>query len=372
MRMIKGMMVAVLLAACGGSQDTSKEVVTENPPPGDGDGDVTPPDDGTKPDEEGKKEPPPPPPKKLTLEERIAFHEGCFQDFLKEAPNFVDRCYSEESTDELVDSGDPVARGKAAILASTKPFWDGFTLEGKTILALGNGDNVVNIGWMGGTNDGPMMGMPATNGKFGQMFIEVQNLDAQGRHGNVRVYVDMGTMMAQLTNAKQPHRKVMAMPEAEAMTIVATGSDAETANVELVKGGMELFNKHDAKGLAAKYAADAVFSQQAMPADVKGSKAITALFTELFKAFPDMAQQVDGIWGAGDYVVVETTVTGTNKGAFKTMGIAKATGKPVKLREAHVFQVVDGKAKNHWAFVNGMGFAMQLGLIKPPPAPKNP
>jgi predicted ester cyclase len=366
--MIKGMMVAVLLAACGGSQDTTQEPITETPPV-----DETPTDETPKPEEEAKKEePPPPPPKKLTLEERIAFHDGCFADFVKESPAFIDRCYTEESSEELVDSGDPVARGKAEILAASKPFWDAFALEGKGMINLANGDNLISVAWMGGTNDGPMMGQPATNGKFGIVVAEVQNLDAQGRHGNVRVYVEMGSMMAQLTKAKQPHRKALPAPTAEAQTIVATGSDAETANVELVKAGFELFNKHDAKGLAAKYAADGMLSQQAMPVDAKGTKAITALFTELFKAFPDAAQQIDGIWGAGDYVVVETTITGTNKGPFKTMGLAKATGKPVKLREVHVFQIADGKAKNHWAIVNGMAFGMQLGLIKPPAPPAAP
>ena len=106
MRMIEGMMVAVLLAACGGSQDTNQTPVIESPP------DETPPEDTTPP-EEVKKEEPPPPPKKLTLEERIAYHEGCFQDFLKEAPDLFDRCYSDESTHDLVDSGMPPASGKA-------------------------------------------------------------------------------------------------------------------------------------------------------------------------------------------------------------------------------------------------------------------
>ncbi|HTM22143.1 MAG TPA: ester cyclase [Kofleriaceae bacterium] len=368
--MSKALMVA-FLAACGGSQDTGTNQVTENPPPTGDDGTETPPKDETpKPDKEEL--PPPPPPKKLTLEERIAFHEGCFQDFLAESPSFIDKCYTDSSSEELVDSGEPQATGKAAITAQTKPFWDAFTLEGASVLTLASGDNTVNIAYMGGVNDGEMMGMKPTGKRFGILMAEVQNLDDQGRHGNVRVYFDMGSMMAQLGGSKAPARKAMTKPTTPGVTVIATDSDAEKANLDLVKGGFELFNKHDAKGLAAKYDAKAVFSEGPMPMDVKGSKAIGAMLTNLWKGFPDAAEQLDGAWAAGDYVVMETTFSGTNKGPLKEMGLKKGTGKAVKARGVHVFHVAGGKITEHWLFANGMAFAMQLGLIQPPPQPKNP
>ncbi len=371
MRTVKGLVLA-LLAACGGGQDPAAQQspVTETPvteTPADTTAET--PEQPTPPEEK----PLPPPPKKLTLEERIAFHAGCFKDFLAEAPDFFDKCYTEESSDQIVDSGMPVGKGRAAIAASTKPFWDAFTLEGETRLTLGNGDNVLSIAWIGGTNDGPMMGKPATKKKFGLLSAEVQNLDGQGRHGDVRLYMDMGTWMAHLGQGPKgmAFRKAAKKTGAEGPVVIATGSETETANVELVKSGFEMFNSHDAKGLAAKYDAKAVFANQAFAADVKG-KAIQGMFTDMFKAFPDAQEQVGNIWAAGDYVVVETTFTGTNKGAMKAMGVKKATGKPVSLHGAHVLKLANGKVVEHWVFANGMAVAMQLGLIKAPGEPAAP
>jgi predicted ester cyclase len=367
MRIAKAL-VLVLVAACGGSQDAPTTVTTgpEGPAPDDPavtTGEETPVETPA---------PKPEPPKPLTLEERIAFHDGCFKSFLAEEPDFFTRCYTEDSSDELVDSGDPVANGVAGIAASSKPFWDGFTLTGAGVLNLGNGDNVISVAVISATHDGVFNGMPATNKTSSLLVAEVQNLDDKGRHGDVRTYVDLGTMMGQLGMAPKGAkvRKPAAVPAEPVRTIVATGAESETANVDAVRVGFDLFNKHDWKALTAVYAADAVLSDQSAPADYAGSKAIEKQFKEIGKAFPDVKEEITAIWGAGDYVVAESTLTGTNKAAAPGRGIKKATKKPVTLRTAHVFQMEGGKVKQHWLFANGMAMAMQLGLIKPPAAAK--
>jgi steroid delta-isomerase-like uncharacterized protein len=362
MRIVKAL-VLVLVAACGGSQGGTATGPDEGPP-----------DDQTittdqPPTEEA---PPPPPPKPLTLEERIAFHDGCFESFLGEEPDFFTRCYTEESSDELVDSGEPPAKGLAAIEASTRPFWAGFQLTGGGVLNLGNGDNVVSIAVVTAIHDGEFAGMPATNKTSSLLVAEVQNLDEKGRHGTVRVYLDFATMMGHLGAAPKGAkiRKAAAVPTDPPQTIVATGSETETKNLETVRAGFDAFNKHDWKALTGFYAADAVFSAQMMPADLTGTKALEKHFKELGKAFPDIKSEISTSWAAGDYVVVESTHTGTNKAAAPGMGIKKATKKAITLRSAHVFLLADGKVKQHWEFANGMAMAMQLGLIAPPPAAK--
>lgn len=368
MRNAKALML-VLLAACGGTQGGG----TTSGGGGGGDemteGD---PVEEQDPPEEVEPPPPPPPPKPLTTEERVAVHDGCFQKFWSESPDFIDACYSDASSEETIDSGEPPNVGKEAITASTNAFWAGFTMQGETKLNLANGENVFTMALLTGTHDGEFMGMPATNKSFGMLAAEVQNLDEKGRHGQVRLYMDMATWMAQLGMAPKgaKFRPAMALTGGETTTVIASGSEAEAANVALVQSGFEAFNKHDAKALTAFYADDAVISEQWAPADTKGKKAIEKQFKELFKAFPDAKDEVGAIWGAGDYVVVETTFSGTNKAAAPGMGIKKATKKKATVRGASVFKIADGKVKEHWSFGNGMAFAIQLGLMKPPPAPK--
>jgi steroid delta-isomerase-like uncharacterized protein len=346
--------VLVVVAACGGGGSQTKETVeqpvVQEPPP--------------------KKEPPPPP-KPLTLEEKVAFHDGCFADFVAEAPDFFERCYTESSSDELVDTGDPPAVGIEAIKAASKPFWDGFALEGQILLNVASENSLFTVAILRGTNDADFMGMPASNKTFGQLVAEVQSLDDKGRHGAVRTYVDMATFMAHLGGAKKGTKfRPVAELGGEPMTVIAEGSEAETANLAFVRSGFELFAKHDAKAMTALYAPDAVISQQMAPADVKGAKAITKMFKEFYKAFPDAELEVTSSWAAGEFVVAEATLTGTNKAAAKGMGIKKATKKPVTLHTAHVFRIVDGKVAQHWEFANGLAMAIQLGLVKPPPKPE--
>jgi ketosteroid isomerase-like protein len=365
MRMTIASALAVF-AACGGS----KPAPSTTPDPGGN------PPQPVEASSEVKEAPPPPPappaPKPMTLEERVAFHEGCFKDFLAEKPDFFDRCYTAESSDEMVDGGQPPAVGPEAIRTMNKPFWDGFTLKGESQLTIASGDNVFVVALMNLTNDGQFMGAPPTKKTSGVLFAEVQNLDAKGRHGTVRGYVDLGTFMAHINGAPKGMkvRPSLELTGKPGVTLIGTGSDAENANMATVKSGFEKFNAKDWKGLSALYTADAVISQQNLPVDQKGTKEIDKMFKELSKAFPDAKEEVVTTWAAGDYVVAETVFTGTNKAAAPGMGIAKATKKPVTLRTAHVMQLEGGKVKKHLVFSNGLAMAMQLGLIKPPAPPK--
>lgn len=344
-----------MLAACGGSAAPKKVV---------------------KPVEkvEEVKPPPPPPPKPLTLEERLQVHATCFADFIAEVPESFTRCYTVDSTQSLVDAGEP-AQGTPAIAADTRPLWESFKLTGEQRMVLANGDKVLTIALYRGTHDGkPWMGLPATGKVFGVFAAEVMNLDDQGRHGNVRMYVDLSGMTAQLGGAPKgtAFRKPYDVTGREPYQAIATGSDVETANVATVQDAFARFNQRDWKGLTGLYTSDAAISEQTAPADIEGSKAIGKYFAELGKGFPDAQQTVDDIWAAGDFVVVESTFAGTNNGALPSMGVKKATKKPVTLHDAHVFRLDQGKILQHWIFGNGMAAAIQLGLVQPPAAPPAP
>ncbi len=364
MRTVKGLVLA-LLAACGGGQDPAAQQspVTETPvteTPADTTAEA--PEQPTPPEEK----PLPPPPKKLSLEEKVALQKQCFADWLKEDASFFERCYADNAVMTHMDGMMGPQKGRAAIAENTKHMWDAFTLDGELKVVLASGNTIASIGVLTGTNDGPMMNTPPTKKKFGAMFAEVFTLDDQGKVTEWHLYHDPATMMAHLGIAKVPARPVAKKSGGEPVVVMAGETDAEKANVELIRGVLELVNARDAKALGAKYDAKAVFSEQSMKADVKGQKKITASAAEWFKAFPDAQEEATTMLAAGDYVFVESHMTGTNKGASKSMGIKKATGKSVDLHAAHVFKIANGKITEHWVFSNGMAFGMQLGLMQPP------
>jgi steroid delta-isomerase-like uncharacterized protein len=193
-----------------------------------------------------------------------------------------------------------------------------------------------------------------------------------GRHGTVRVYVDIATFTAHIAGAPKgvhvrPPLTLDRMREKN-QTIIGTGSDAENANLATLKSWIDGFNAKDWKNLSALYASDAVVAQNHVAVGQRGTKEIDRLFKELGTAFPDAKEETVTMWAAGDYVVMETVFTGTNKAAAPGIGIRKAANKPVSLRTAHVLHFDDGKIEQHWIYANGMSMMTQLGLFKAPPA----
>lgn len=316
-----------------------------------------------------------PAPVELTPEQAAAFYQGCWAAFNAKDMAKLLACYNDSATSEDVDSGMPPANGKAALEGMVKSYFKAFPDQtGELQLVIASGKTVVGVGLIKGTNSGPMPGpggeMPATNKKVGLLMghvIEFQDGKAQKELS----YMDAGTMMAQLGVSKGPARKAIEKGVEAPVVVVATGSDAEKANLELMAKGMAAYNAKDAKALEDMYADDAILSQQFAPQDAVGKKAIMKVHKETWKAFSDFKIENTKALAAGDYLVSFTTYSGTNDGPYPSMKIWRKTGKPVHGQALEILKLENGKVKQHWMFANGMAFAMQLGLIEPPkPAPK--
>ena len=283
-------------------------------------------------------------------------------------------CYAENATSEQVDSGmAPLVGRKEIVDRTAKMGSEAPDQTGELELVLVNGNNVAAVGLVKGTNTGPLMSpggeLPATKKKFGLLMGHAVELTEDGRAvAHDRQYFDAGTFLGQLGLVKMPHRKVLEKGAAEKPVVVATGSDAEKANLAAAAKTLEAFNKHDVPGLVGMLADDVVFSDVSAPADRVGKKAVEKSYKDMFKAFSDLKLEVARAWPAGDYLVWEGSFVGTNDGAMPSMGINKPTGKKVSARYLEIDKLVNGKVKDMWIFDNGMAFAMQLGLVPPPGA----
>jgi hypothetical protein len=311
-----------------------------------------------------------------TSAERVKWLQDCWAAFnTKDWAKFAS-CYAENASSEEVDSGMPASNGRADIVKVHQ----GHSAQapdqvGDAQLTLVNGNSMVVVALIKGTNTGPLVTpggeIPATKKKFGMLLGQSVETTEDGRAVlRERFYVDGGTFMGQLGLAKMPHRKVLDKGWAEKPVVVATGSDVEKANLAALPKALEAFNKHDVATLVGMMADDVVFSELASPVDFVGKKAVERSHQEMFKAFTDARLEIAHSWAAGDYVVWEGTFIGTNDGPMPSAGIKKATGKKVSSRFLKIDKIQGGKVKNMWLMDNGMGFAAQLGLLPPPPAAK--
>jgi hypothetical protein len=341
--------------------------------------------------------PPPPPPPPVTLApieatppappaapapppatgaERAKLFQDCWAAYSTKDWAKFGSCYADHATSEEVDSGKPVSNGRADILKKAQGEAAQAPDEvGELELVLVNGNNMAAIVYVKGTNTGPLVTpggeIPATKKKFGFLAGHAVDTSEDGRAAvHDRFYADGATFMGQVGLAKMPHRKVVDKGWAEKPVVIAAGSDVEKANLAAAPKALEAFNKHDLPTLLGMMTDDVVFAEAASPMDQVGKKAVERSYKEMFKAFSDAKLEVARSWAAGDYLVWEGALVGTNDGAMPSAGIKKPTGKKVSSRFLEIDKIQGGKIKNIWIFDNGMSFAGQLGLLPPPPAPK--
>src|SRR5688572_6426594 len=202
----------------------------------------------------------------LTAEERVKLFQGCWAHFNAKDWAKFSPCYAETASADQVDSGFPVATGRAEIDKQAKGFASQFPdANGELQLTLVNGNNIAAIVLLRGTNSGPLLMpggaiAPATNKKFGVLAAQTIELTDDGRAAKTdRVYADGGSQMGQLGLNPAPHRKLIEKSWAEKPVVIATGSEVEKANLAALPKGIEAFNKHDLNAVLGFFADDVVF-----------------------------------------------------------------------------------------------------------------
>jgi predicted ester cyclase len=307
----------------------------------------------------------------MTPADNATWYQACWDHFGKKNWTDFRQCYSDNATSLLAGPGGSELKGADAIVKSgqdfVKMFPDG---RGTPMLVLSHGPHVAGIYVLSGTNTGPMIGpdgkeSPATNKTFSQLFAHMVELDSTGKASKEMAIQDSGTFMNHLGLSKMPARPPAAAP-ATPTVVVAKGDAAENRNVELIQQSFDAFNKHDMKATMSFNAPNIVFHEIAAPADQNFKQASDSL-AALWKGFPDAKIALNGIWGAGDYVVSTGNLTGTNTGMFAPMKVNK-TGKPVNVPMIEFDKFADGKIVESWLFYDGGMFASQL--MGPPPATK--
>jgi len=311
--------------------------------------------------------PPPPAPPVATPEQRALWYQGCWDQFNNKQWDQFQNCYSENAVSEAVDATPALATGRAAIVERDKGEAAAFPdRKGEVRFILVNGDHMASVALYTGTNTGEMPGpdgkpMKPTGKAIGVLFGHVIDTDATGaRAVRDAGYFDQGTLMAQLGLNPAPARAPEKPTGAAAQVVIARNDATEKANLDVGRASIDAFNKHDLKAIEAATPDNYKLIEIAQPKDLDKKGALASL-KELFGGFPDATLTSQTMWAAGDYVVIEGTLTGTNTGDLKSMGLKK-TGKKVTLRYLDIVRFENGKGVEEWLFYNGAAFAGQLGL----------
>jgi len=93
----------------------------------------------------------------------------------------------------------------------------------------------------------------------------------------------------------------------------------EKKNVAAAKKMFEAFNKHEWSTMAGYYSDEALFLDPSFGTECvsKTRKETVAKYAEMEKMFPDIYDEITGIYPSGDKVIVEFTSTGTTPDGTK-------------------------------------------------------
>jgi steroid delta-isomerase-like uncharacterized protein len=91
----------------------------------------------------------------------------------------------------------------------------------------------------------------------------------------------------------------------------------------------------------------------------RGPEAIRSVVRWLRGAFPDLAYDVEDVFGDSDRVALRCTTRGTHTGEF--LGHAP-TGRSFSVQQIHIFRIEDGRIAEHWACRDDVAMLRQLGL----------
>jgi steroid delta-isomerase-like uncharacterized protein len=350
------LVLGLVLVACGGA-DENQAPKTPAPPPAPAP--TTPAPTAEAPKEEAK-------PKETLaqLEEKTGrgVMEAMNAHDAKKAASF----YAEGATVKVAGAPSD-ASGREAIAQSFQKLFDAFPDYKSSASRVWVKGDVVVVEWaFNGTHQGDLWGIKGTEKKVGSQGLDVFWFTPEGQIKEHHVYYDGGTILSQIGVSKQKARPIPALP-ASPQVFASKGSPDEAKNVELVKAtNAAIENKKEADFLAPM--ADAVeYDDMAQPQTSKGKGEAKKFFKEMTTAFPDTKFTITNSWGVGDYVISESSWTGTHKAAF--FGIP-ATKKSVTVKSSEILQVKDGKIVKGWNYSNSADFMQQLGLMPSPGAAK--
>jgi len=215
-----------------------------------------------------------------------------------------------------------------------------------------------------GTNRGELSGKKATNKKAAYRGASVLSFAPDGRLKRESIYFDMATMMGQLGLGPkgQPVRAPAAVPSAPAE--LAFAKEGESASEAVARSWLTMVEKGDPKALVALATDDIVVSNQYMPSDTKGKKALEKEIAEGSKAFVDQKVAIAICVPAAEVVACEYTWQATWKGA--AMGM-KPTGKTGTVHSLEIIQLDHGKVARTVGYGNGTEFASSFGLTEAKP-----
>ena len=123
-------------------------------------------------------------------------------------------------------------------------------------------------------------------------------------------------------------------------------------NLQSIVAANKEFNAHDWDGFFELYAESVVFNGPDFPEPLKGRAALLEATKGYAAAFPDLHVKTERIFGQGDWVCQEYTLTGTQTGPLKGPDgeTIPATNQPLRIRGCGTYRFEGGQIAEEYDY----------------------
>ncbi|MBL7938151.1 MAG: ester cyclase [Flavobacteriales bacterium] len=140
---------------------------------------------------------------------------------------------------------------------------------------------------------------------------------------------------------------------------------ALAANEAGVKAVVEILNTGNMDKIGDHVAENFVDHQQDPSITTTGIQGLKDMIGLVRGAYPDFNQEVISMSTTGDMTFVHFRMKGTNTGPW---GVMPATGKAMDVMGVDIMRFENGKAVEHWGYMEEMKMMTQLGMMPEPGA----
>ena len=126
-----------------------------------------------------------------------------------------------------------------------------------------------------------------------------------------------------------------------------------------IKKAYEVFSSGDYSTMS-EFIADDFVDHSPSPGQKPGLAGLKEMFESMKKGYPDMKFTINDIICSNDKASVLFTFTGTNTGEMMGM---KPTGKAVNVQGIDYLYFKNGKATEHWGYMDMETMMKQLGMM---------
>jgi len=169
---------------------------------------------------------------------------------------------------------------------------------------------------------------------------------------DVHAYFDVASVEAQLRHGGSEQQAASSAlgPSGSPQVVRQSGSSDEMHNTAVVRRWLDALDSIDRAAYLACLSEDVEVTTPERARPARGKEAAANSFEAIHRQIAELETRIDAIWGIGDFVGVEYSLTGEQTAPIGWVPLAR--DRVVRLQVADIAELHDGRITRVWRYLN--------------------